>query len=129
MENLSLESILIIAVFAGMVLFVATWYYQEARLSKSISERAYEMQYKAIQGYIDHWPVTPESYNAILAELKRLGNMKYKNREKTEVLTTQFLRKYTESDEFSFEQLNVKETSKRLQIVKETREIEQEVAV
>jgi len=96
MENLSLMSILIIFGIIGMVVFIAIWFYLEWTCRKIISELKYLEQYEAIQYYIDHWPVTNESYNAIFAELKRLGRMKYKNREKTETLTTQFFRKFAE---------------------------------
>ena len=117
-------SIIIIAVISGMALFIVVYYYQEWANNKDKQEWTYENQYEAIQGYIQNWPVTPESYNAIFAELKRIGNMKYKNREKTSTLTTQFLRKYTESDEeFSPELLDFEETEKELMVANEAVEI------
>jgi len=107
MTTLNPFSIITLAVFAAMILFVATWYYQEFAKKQSVSEANYEKQYFAIQNYIRDWPVNTQSYNAIFTELKRLGNMKYKNKEKTRVLTEQFLRKYTETDdEFSISQID-----------------------
>jgi len=121
MTTLNPFSIITLAVFAGMILFVATWYYQEFAKRQSISEANYEKQYFAIQNYIQDWPVSPESYNAIFAELKRLGNMRYKNKEKTRVLTEQFLRKYTieSDDEFSISQIDCEKAQKRVRVLTE----------
>jgi len=113
-------SILTIAVFAAMAIFIVNkiyceWYYNQVR-----SEIVYEKQYFAIQNYIRDWPVNKQSYNAIFAELKRLGNMKYKNKEKTVTLTCEFLRKYTETDEeFECSQLNEEEIYNRLKVLNE----------
>ena len=117
-------SIIIIAVISGMALFIVVYYYQEWANNKDRQEYNYIKQYETIQGYIQKWPINKWSYNAIFAELKRLGHMKYKNKEKTSTLTTKFLRKYTESDEeFSPELLDFEETEKKLMVANEAVEI------
>ncbi|MFA5727467.1 MAG: hypothetical protein WC886_07500 [Saccharofermentanaceae bacterium] len=124
MENLII-SILIIALIVAMGMFIITWYYQEWSRKQSISEANYENRYSAIQRYVDDWPVNVRSFNAIFAELKRLGNMRYKNKEKTEVLTKQFLRKYTEEsdEEFSVSQIDFKKAQKIIRVLNEVKAI------
>lgn len=124
MENLII-SILIIALVVAMGMFIITWYYQEWARKQYLSERAYNKQYVTIQVYIRDWPVKVESYNAIFAELKRLGNMRYKNKEKTMVLTESFLRKYTEEsdDEFSVSQIDCEKAHKRIRLLTEVKAI------
>ena len=108
-----------------MGMFIIVWYYQEWTRKQSLSEIAYHRQYRTIQRYIEDWPVNVRSFNAIFAELKRLGNMRYKNKEKTEVLTKQFLRKYTEEsdDEFSISQIDFKKAQKRIRVLNEVKAI------
>lgn len=117
-------SILTIAVFAAMAIFIVNKIYCEWNYNQVRSEIAYEKQYSIIQNYIYAWPVNKQSYSAIFAELKRLGNMKYKNKEKTATLTCEFLRKYTETDEeFECNQLNEEEIYSRLKLLNEAKAI------
>lgn len=124
MENLII-SILIIALVVAMGMFLITWYYQEWSKKQYLSERAYNKQYVTIQIYIRDWPVNARSYSAIFAELKRLGNMRYKNKEKTRVLTERFLREYTEEsdNEFDVSQIDFKKAQKRIRVLTEVEAI------
>jgi hypothetical protein len=124
MENLII-SILIIALIVAMGMFLIVWYYQEWSRKQSLSEIKYGKRYMDIQRYIDDWPVNVRSFNAIFAELKRLGNMRYKNKEKTRVLTETFLRKYTEEsdEEFSISQIDCEKAQKRIKVLTEAKAI------
>lgn len=86
---------------------------------------AYNRMYITIQRYIEDWPVNVRSFNAIFAELKLLGNMRYKNMEKTRVLTETFLRKYTEEsdEEFSIRQIDCEKAHKRIRLLTEVKAI------
>jgi len=122
METLNLFSIIVIAVIAGMAVVVVNRIYKEWRDDQFRSEILYEKQYTAIQGYINDWPVNKQSYKTIFAELKRLGNMKYKNKEKTSTLVCEFMRKYAKVDnEFDCSQLNEKEILRRLKVANEAK--------
>jgi len=124
MENLII-SILIIALIVAMGMFLIVWYYQEWSRKQFLSEMAYNRMYITIQRYIEDWPVNVRSFNAIFAELKLLGNMRYKNMEKTRVLTETFLRKYTEEsdEEFSIRQIDCEKAHKRIRLLTEVKAI------
>jgi len=124
MENLII-SILIIALVIAMGMFIITWYYQEWTKKQRLSEMAYNRMYTTIQRYVDDWPVNVRSFNVIFAEIKGLGNMRYKNKEKTEVLIKQFLRKYTEEsdNEFDVSQIDFEKAHKRIILLNEAKTV------
>jgi biopolymer transport protein ExbB/TolQ len=122
METLNLFSIIVIFAITAMAIVIANKIYKEWRDDQFRSEIKYETQYEAIHKYIEKWPVNKQSYSAIFAELKRLGNMKYKNKEKTFTLVCEFMRKYTEADdEFDCSQLNEEEILRRLKVANEAK--------
>jgi hypothetical protein len=57
-------------------------------------ENEYEQLYKYISDYIDYREISEWNFDFISNELIKLGKLKYKNREKTAVLTVKFFRKY-----------------------------------
>jgi hypothetical protein len=57
-------------------------------------EREYEKLYLCIEAYIETYEINEWNYKTILNELVNLGQLRYKDREKTSVLTTKFFRKY-----------------------------------
>jgi len=122
METLNPLSIIAIAVIVGMAAVIVNRICKEWIDNQLRSEVMYEIQYAAIQEYINAWPVNKQSYSAIFAELKRLGNMKYKNKEKTFTLVCEFMRKYTEGDdEFDCYQLNEEEILRSLKVANEAK--------
>ena len=75
-------------------------------------ENLYNMKYLWLQSRINDYPISEYNYKFIMMHLVELSCMKYKNREKTTVLTMEFLKKYATSlkewnsqDEFSPEQV------------------------
>jgi len=59
-------------------------------------EREYEKLYSEISDMIncDLYSINESNYRYIKDELIKLGKLKFKNKEKTSVLTTKFFRKY-----------------------------------
>ena len=86
-------------------------------------ENRYDMLYKHIQMFVDR-DCSRGYFEYIMEKLIDLGQLQYKNREKTEILTCRFLEKYQQfmrpSDddicEFNFDQLDADELVKRLKI-------------
>ena len=75
------------------VLFILIRNYGRKRLAL---EKEYENLYKEIQNDIFSRAVVDHSYDVIIYKLGKLGHLKWKNKEKTLVLFTQFLMKYKE---------------------------------
>ena len=124
METLNPFSVIVIFAITAMAIVIVNKIYKEWRDDQFRSEIKYETQYEAIHKYIEKWPVNKQSYSAIFAELKRFGNMKYKNKEKTSILVCEFMRKYAEvDDEFDCSQLNEEEILRRLKVANEAKTI------
>lgn len=66
-------------------------YYGNRQLKRELE---YEEFYKKIACNIETWPVGSIYYNLIIRQLEKLGQMKFKNKEKTIVLTNRFWEKF-----------------------------------
>jgi len=81
---------IILIIFAAMVIFVITWYWQEWKKTKRNRENIYNMKYLWIEDNMENLAVNEDNFRFIRGCLCELGNLKHKNREKTCVLTTKF---------------------------------------
>ena len=90
-----LSGITIIALFLCGLFCLAYWFVKWQR-KQNIIEDEYENLYKEIQNDIFSRAVVDHSYDVIIYKLGKLGHLKWKNKEKTSVLFTQFLMKYKE---------------------------------
>jgi len=77
-----------------MILFVTGYFLVQWGIKQLKNENEYELMYSKIEDRIDKLPVNHMNYNMLLNQLAKLGHMKHRNREKTEVLTVTFLRKF-----------------------------------
>jgi hypothetical protein len=110
-----------IGIFAAVLIsyfFVCTVkeYYKKQRAK----ENQYNMLYVHIRAFIQKDP-SEAYYEYIWNQLKRLGQLQYKNKQKTTFLTNEFFKKYKGlvcgSEEFDFAKLNVEHAKKRLDIM------------
>lgn len=81
-------------ILAGVIMLLfwqgAVW------LKKNLkNESEYEKLYKTINSEISEAPVTEWWYDFLTGELTKLGQMKWKNQEKTHVISCTFWRKFS----------------------------------
>ena len=88
-----MTTFLLIALF---IIFLSSgawviWKYgkRQAELAKT-----YDKLYEVIQDMVNYLPETAENFDKIENKLIILGNLKYKDKEKTDVLTRTFYRKF-----------------------------------
>jgi hypothetical protein len=77
-----------------MAMFVVAWAIVEYGKKQMRLEKEYDRVYKWIQSVIDDWKVNEQSYKYIMRLFDQLNSLKFKNKEKTSVLFTNFLLKY-----------------------------------
>lgn len=90
-----MEATFCFILFFIMAMVVIAWLIFEIgkRKKKNLQdENEYERRYLFIGHAIDEMEITPENYDYILRMLCQLGQMKFKNREKMEVITLRFFR-------------------------------------
>lgn len=103
---------------------------RDYRRKKRYDENRYDMLYLHIKAFVEK-DCSRSYFNYIMEKLIDLGQLKYKNREKTEVLTCTFLDKYKKymqelpdgSCDFNFDQLDSDELVKRLKIQNEANKL------
>ena len=80
----------------GVVVFLTCIYFiwKEIRKERKANELAYDMKYLHIQDAVTKWEVCESNFAYLKDQLKQLGHLKHKNREKTTVLTVSFFMKY-----------------------------------
>lgn len=99
METIYLLKFLLFWLSVGAIVSIVIFFIREYRIwkmEKRIAEINYEKHYVSIQGAINSISVCKGNYIYIKARLRLLGKMKYGNREKTEVLTDEFHRRFIE---------------------------------
>lgn len=79
-----------------MTIVVFAWVIWEWGKYNAREHNEYERKYARIQKLINECQVCQKNYDWILLLLQHLGKLKYKNKEKTSVLTIEFFRKYKE---------------------------------
>lgn len=84
---------LILIVLFFMAIFVAAWLIVEVGKRNAEKAKVYELLYDLIQEYLMK-PVTDSNYDIITSWIQLLGQLKYKDMERTEVLSCEFWRKY-----------------------------------
>jgi len=91
-----MKILLAIFCFAILVMSLAVIAYYIAEYGKRnlLREKEYDDYYREITDDLYYKPVNPHNYDVIIYKLEKLGQMRWKNREKTSVLTFQFFRKY-----------------------------------
>jgi len=80
-----------------MALFVGAWFIVEIGQQNIANELEYNDAYAQIDFLINDRKVNDHNYKVIMNRLMDLSRMKYKNREKTEVITLKFMRKFKAS--------------------------------
>ena len=91
---LSFQSGITLVFFGIMFLFVAAWYIVEIGKRNAKNATIYEKDYETISTEIDNLKVDKLNYDYLLKHLMILGQLKYKNKEMTSVLTVKFFRKF-----------------------------------
>lgn len=81
---------IIVEIPIGIIIYMI-WIYGKRRL---VNELAYDKLYAEIQQDITDMPTISGCYDVIMNKLIILGNMKFKNREKTVVLADSFYKKH-----------------------------------
>ena len=79
-----------------MAYFCIAWYIAEYGKKQAKRYQEYELLYDRITFIIQEYDITEQTYDYLMKLLERLGQMKYKDKEKTSVLTIKFLTKYKE---------------------------------
>ena len=77
-----------------MVIGIIIWAIGEYGRKQLALENEYDRLYGSIQRDIDFYEVTAHNYDIVEFKIKRLNELRWKNKEKTYVLTNQFLRKF-----------------------------------
>ena len=70
---------------------ILVWKYKTWRKKKEQQENLYNMKYLWIEDAIEHWPVTMKNYKGLRLHVKKLGQMEFKNKEKTQALNCKLL--------------------------------------
>lgn len=76
---------------------------------KERNEKAYEDLYSEISSQVSDAPVNALSYRIIRAELKQLKALEWQNKEKTEFITLEFLKKFYGCTEKAGEKITERE--------------------
>jgi hypothetical protein len=89
--------LLFFGLFILLAIVMLLGYYITAKIQeKTIKQyKDYERKYKLIEFRIRYDPQTAENYTAIERTLNYLGKLPYKNKEKTQTLTTTFWREWS----------------------------------
>jgi len=92
----------IIGILIMVFLFLWWWFELGSRWAKQ--EQEYEQKRSRIVGYLETWEVNAENYKILKDEIRDLGELKWKDREKTTVIASAFFMKYrTEAKKASME--------------------------
>lgn len=83
---------LILFLFFLAALFVIAWIIVETGKRNAESAKEYDAKYLRIESIIDNYQVCEANYDWIMSLLKHLGQLPYKDKERTSVLTTKFFR-------------------------------------
>lgn len=84
--------LLVIASTFGLIKFIIWYGKYQAKLARQ--ELQYDIMYLNLKTIINDWEVNEKSYHAIWKFLATLGHLPHKDKEKTTVLTQEFLRRY-----------------------------------
>ena len=76
--------------------FIFLWYWWELGSRWSKQEAEYEAKHSRILGYLETWEVDAENYQILKDEINSLGQLKWKDREKTRKIAAAFFIKYRE---------------------------------
>jgi len=77
-------------------LFFGAWLVWKAGQRNIIIEQEYNRKYEKIEKIIETYKVEERNYNWIQTLLEHLGQMEYKDGERTSVLSNKFWLKYTD---------------------------------
>jgi hypothetical protein len=90
-------------IFFLMAMVVIFWYIFKYGKEQLAREKEYDRLYFSIQNDIDILDLTLENYISILEKIICLKRLKWRNKEKTDVLENKFLRKFTTRDRDIYE--------------------------
>jgi hypothetical protein len=91
--NSTLSAICYIGIFVGILVILA-WLIIEKGKANVRNENEYKFYYKRTQGFIRGWGATENNYYIISGCVDHIKSLKFKNPEKTEVLSNEFIIKY-----------------------------------
>ena len=77
-----------------MIVYVIIMQYKDRKRKQRIRENMYNRKYLWLKDIIYSYELHKDNYNFIKTQLIKLGQMEYKNREKTSVLTCEFFRRF-----------------------------------
>ena len=111
----------------GIVLLFGYWLrieYKEWKKRRQAREDFYELKYKFIQGLINDktFIIDEFNYHFLKDQLMKLGQMEYRNKEKTDGLSLEFFKKYTDIKQ----SLKVDETLKIVSLRNKLNKIKEE---
>ena len=78
-----------------ILLFILASMVTEIGKRNIANEKEYEAYYRAIKHNLDEWEHTKENYDKLKLRLDNLGMLRWKNDEKTRVLTEEFYKRYS----------------------------------
>lgn len=83
----------------GIILFLMglicmAWGIAQIGINNVKNETEYKELHDSVNEMIKDWPVNEPNYNSISTYLEGLENLKHKDREKTDVLTANFRRRF-----------------------------------
>ncbi len=93
METTFLTTLICFLLFIA-ALFVCGWIICEVGKRNAERAKEYETKYKRTEDIIDNYEVCDANYDWLMSLLEHLGQLDYKDKERTEVLTMRFFRKY-----------------------------------
>ena len=94
METLSvLKAFFWLVVFSGVIFLLAWWIVRYGKRQFQMEDE-YEKLYQKIMIDVETMKVYSHNYDIILYNLEKLGSLKWKNTEKTHVITMSFFRKF-----------------------------------
>ncbi len=86
-------------IFGAMFLVICYWIFYEIKLRQRIkiaNENLYNKRYLLLQDAIRDYDLNESNYKYLKSQLMFLGQMKFKNHEKTAVLTTEFFKRFSD---------------------------------
>jgi hypothetical protein len=81
-------------ILSALTFILVIWLIYKYGKNQMIAEDEYDKLYDEISGEINDREVTVHNYDILMYKLGKLGKLKYKNKEKTSVLFTNFLIKF-----------------------------------
>ena len=90
-----MTTIILVLLFVAAVIIMA-WLIARVGRKNLVDALDYDMRYLWLKDRVDTYSVNEYNYKYLKDQLLKLGQMQYKNREKTSVLTTTFFKRFLE---------------------------------